>query len=82
MDQPTATPTRKVTAQAVSGVASVLLIYVLGLVGVDLPADVAAAIVVVLSFVASYMTKEKLIEAIDDLSDITDAARELAEDDK
>lgn len=59
MNQPDAQPTNKVAAAGISGAASVLLVYVLGQFGLDVPPEVASAITVLAAFGAGYMTKEK-----------------------
>lgn len=48
-------PTNKVAAGGAAGSATVVLIYVAGLLGLDVPAEVASALTVLLSFGAGYM---------------------------
>jgi hypothetical protein len=45
----------KVQAGAAAGAASVVLVWVLGLLGVDTPPEVASAITVLLSVAAGYL---------------------------
>ena len=54
-DQPTLAPTRKVAVGAVSGALTVLAVYLLGLAGLDLPAEAASAITVLVSTVLAYL---------------------------
>ncbi len=50
-------PTPKVTAAGAGGSAGVLLVAVANALGLDLPPEVAAAIVAVVSFVAGYVKR-------------------------
>lgn len=52
------TPTRKVTAGAIGGAASVILVWGVKAAGLDVPAEVAAAFTTVLSFVLGYWTTD------------------------
>ena len=52
------TPSTKVTAAGLGGALAVLLVWVLGLVGADPPATVAAALTTLCSFAAGYLVKE------------------------
>jgi hypothetical protein len=56
-DQPTTAPTSKVTAAGAGGAASILLVYIAGLFGVDVPPAAAAAVATLLAFLAGYITK-------------------------
>ncbi len=53
-----AIPTRKVTAGAIGGAASVILIWVLGVAGLDTPPEVAAAFTTMISFGLGYVVSE------------------------
>lgn len=55
------TPTSKVTAASVGGAVAVLIAWVLGLFGIDLPAEAAAAIALLLSAGAGYATRERRV---------------------
>ncbi len=57
--QPTPTPTRKVTAGALAGAVTIIAVYVAGLFGADIPAEVASSITVLLTFAASYIVKDR-----------------------
>ena len=57
--RPSLAPTTKVTTSAVTGAAIVILVWVAGMFGLDVPPEVAAAAAVVLSFGAAYVVKEK-----------------------
>jgi hypothetical protein len=48
-------PEKKVTAATLAGAIATILVWVLHLFGVDMPAEVAAAITTVLAAVAGYM---------------------------
>lgn len=58
--QPTNKPTAKVAAVGVSGAAVLVLVYVLSLLGLDLPTGVGEAIILVVMFVAGWLKKEVL----------------------
>lgn len=51
------TPTPKVAAAGAGGATSIILIYVLSLMGVELPPEVAAAIATLLAFAAGYLKR-------------------------
>jgi hypothetical protein len=57
-DQPTAEPTSKVTAAGAGGAASILLVYIAGLFGLDVPPEAAAAVAALIAFLAGYVKKE------------------------
>lgn len=59
VDQPTGTPTNKVAAAGIGGAIAVVLVWVTGLFGVDMPGEVAAAFTVILAFAAGYFTRER-----------------------
>ena len=59
MNQPTAAPTQKVAAAGIGGSLAIVLVYVIGQFGVDLPAEVAAAVATIVSFLAGYFVKER-----------------------
>lgn len=55
------TPTSpKVAAGGITGAAALVIVYVAGLFGLDVPAEVAIAAVTVVSFVAGYFTPDPL----------------------
>lgn len=59
VNQTSAAPTRKVAAGSVGGAVGVILIFVLSQFGVEVPAEVAAAISTVLGFAMSYLVPER-----------------------
>lgn len=59
MNQPTPAPTRKVAAGTTAGAAALLIVWVAGLFGQTVPAEVAAAIVLLGSTVVAYFTRER-----------------------
>jgi hypothetical protein len=59
-NQPTAEPTNKILAAGIGGAVSVVLAWLLGVFGVDVPAEVAAAMTTIIAFAFGYMTKEKV----------------------
>lgn len=60
MNQPTLQPTNKVTAAGAGGAASVLLVYILGLFNINLPAEVASALTVLIATASGYLRKESI----------------------
>lgn len=56
---PTKAPVPKVAAAGGAGIAGTLLVFIAQRAGVDLPPEVAAAIITVVAFVAGYITKDK-----------------------
>lgn len=60
MNQPTAAPTNKVTAGVLGGaLATVVVVTIQLLTGVEFPVGFEAAVATILGFFAAYMTKEK-----------------------
>lgn len=51
-------PTRKVGAGGIGGAVAIIIVWVVGLFGVDVPAEVAAAFGTLGSFVAGWATSE------------------------
>lgn len=60
VNQPTAAPTAKVAAAGIGGSISIVLIWVLNQVGIDMPVEVASAITAIVSFAAGYLVKERI----------------------
>jgi len=54
-DESSKVPQPKVVAGGIAGAASILVLYVASLFGVDVPPEVASAFTVVVSFVAGYL---------------------------
>ena len=52
-------PTRKVGMGGVAGAATVVLVWVLGLLGVPVPVEVASAMTVLIMFGAGYLTRDE-----------------------
>lgn len=52
-------PTRKVTSAGTGGAVGVIIVWGAGLAGVDVPPEVAAALVTVLAFAAGYIIPER-----------------------
>ena len=59
MNQPTATPTRKIAATGIGGAAATVLIWLAAQFGMEIPAEVAAGIVALIAAGAGYMTAER-----------------------
>ena len=59
IDQPTPAPTRKVAAGGGTGAATLVLLWVASLLGVEMPEPVAGAIVLLASGLAAYFTRER-----------------------
>jgi hypothetical protein len=49
------TPQPKVVAGGIAGAATIILVWVAGILGVDVPAEVASAFTVLVSFAAGYL---------------------------
>jgi hypothetical protein len=58
MNQETAAPTNKVAAAGIGGSLSIILIYLVGLTGVQLPPEVASAITALVAFLSGYLKTE------------------------
>lgn len=52
-------PTSKVTAAGTSGAAAVVLVWLAGVFGLDMPAEVAAGFAVLLATAAGYIKTER-----------------------
>lgn len=52
------TPSRKVGAGALAGATTIILVFILGSAGVDLPAEVASAVTTILTFATSYFVRD------------------------
>ena len=59
MDQNTAKPTAKVAATGVAGAAAVVVVFVAAQFGVEVPETVAGAFVLVASWLAGYIKRER-----------------------
>jgi hypothetical protein len=59
VDQPSKSPTQKVTAGGAAGAAAVLIVFIAGQLGVDVPPEAAAALTVLLASAGAYWKKEK-----------------------
>lgn len=58
-DQPTASPTRKVAATGIAGAVTVVLVYLIqAIFSIVIPAEVAAALTLIISFASGYIVKE------------------------
>ena len=55
MPQGSLKPEPKVVAGGTAGAATIILIYIVGLFGIEMPAEVGSAITVLISFVAAYV---------------------------
>jgi hypothetical protein len=53
------TPTRKVAAGGVAGAATVILVWLAGMFGLEMPPEVAAALTVLLGTGAAYLRTER-----------------------
>lgn len=60
VDQPTATPTRKVTAATLGAAAATLVVYALtAFAGADVPPGVEGALATLLAMAAGYVVRER-----------------------
>lgn len=57
-DQPTMQPTQKVAAAGIGGSLSIVLVYILGQFGLEVPPEVASAVTALVSFGAGYLVRE------------------------
>ncbi|RJQ79985.1 hypothetical protein D5S17_09450 [Pseudonocardiaceae bacterium YIM PH 21723] len=53
------TPTRKISASAIAGALTVLLVWALSGLDITVPAEVAAAITLLISFAVGYLVPER-----------------------
>lgn len=53
-----ATPTPKVAAGGAAGAASILIVWLLSMFGVEVPSEAAAALATLLGFAAAYMVPD------------------------
>jgi putative flippase GtrA len=57
--QPTSLPTRKVAAGGSAGAITVVLVWLAGQFGLEVPGEVASAVTVLISTVAAWFTRER-----------------------
>lgn len=60
-DQPTAAPTAKIAASGIGGSVSVVLIWLAGMAGIEVPPEVAGAVATIISFFSGYLVREKRV---------------------
>jgi putative flippase GtrA len=60
INQPSMAPTTKVAAGGVTGALTVLVVWILGLLHVPVPPEVASALTVIISFVTSYLVRQRV----------------------
>jgi putative flippase GtrA len=60
INQPSIAPTTKVAAGGVAGALTVLVVWILGLFHVTVPPEVASALTVMISFISSYLVKQRI----------------------
>ncbi len=58
-------PNKKVAATGISGGVSVIVIWIIGLFGIIVPPEIAAAFTVVVGGLVGYWTPERINEAVD-----------------
>lgn len=68
-------PTRKVSAGLTAGSVVTVLIWVLGLANVEMPPDVSAALVTLLTFATSWLIPNRLLR--DDKPDLLERLEDL-----
>lgn len=68
INQPSMAPTTKVTSGGVSGALTVLVVWILGLLHVAVPPEVASALTVVISVVTSYFVRQRVPTATNNRS--------------
>lgn len=57
-----AKPTAKVAAGGAAGLIAALIMWAISATGVDVPAEVIAFVPTIAAFIASYLTRDKLVE--------------------
>lgn len=55
-------PVRKVGAGALAGALTIILVWAVGLAGTDIPAAVASAITVIITFIVSYFVPAESVD--------------------
>lgn len=60
INQTSMAPTTKVAAGGVAGALTILVVWILGLLHVTVPPEVASALTVVISFATSYIVRERI----------------------
>lgn len=60
VNQPSKAPTTKVAAGSMAGAITVLVVWVLGLLHVPVPPEVASALTVLFSFITSYSVRQRV----------------------
>ena len=58
-EQPTSQPTRKVAAGGLGGSLTLVVVWLIGVVGVDLPPEVASAVTVLVTYAVSWFVKDR-----------------------
>lgn len=61
ISQPTTLPTTKVVVGGSAGAVTIVLVYILSLLGIVVPGEVGSAVTVIFSFLASYFVKERSV---------------------
>jgi hypothetical protein len=60
INQPSVAPTTKVAAGGIAGALTVLVVWILGLLHVAVPPEVASALTVIISFATSYFVRQRV----------------------
>ena len=60
IEQPTAMPTRKIIGAAMASAITTVIVWVSGQLGLPIPGEVAAAMVMIASTIAGYQTRERV----------------------
>jgi hypothetical protein len=60
-EQVSSAPTNKVAAAGVGGSLSIVLVWVTGMFGIEVPPEVASAVTTLVAFFAGYLVKEKRV---------------------
>lgn len=59
VNQSSAAPTEKVAAAGIAGSLTVLLVWLAGQAGIEVPPEVASAVTTLVAFVAGYLKRNK-----------------------
>lgn len=63
-NQPTASPTTKVTAAGVGGALSIVLVWIAGEFGISMPEEVASAFTTIIAFLSGYFVRDRRPDAV------------------
>lgn len=68
VNQPSKVPTTKLAAGSTAGAVTVVVVWILGLLHVPVPPEVASALTVLFSFITSYSVPQRVSTAADSVT--------------